>query len=97
MDLWVARWLGFGPLGGKMLAISVRKFVEFRRTSDLKLVGLKLLECSWGASLDLLDPGGRSGPPYVGVTTVGPKDILVLGPNLNKIQKVLTGQNSCID
>ena len=35
LDPWVARWLGSGPVGGTMLAISdmlsMRKSVEFRR------------------------------------------------------------------
>ena len=85
-DPWAARWLGFGPLGGKMLAISVRKFVEFRQNVQFEIGWTQLLECSWGPSL-VLDPWGPLGTPQVGVTTVGPKDVLVLGPNLNKIQR----------
>ena len=86
-----------GPVDGMMLAIpdmlSMQKFVEFGGTSDLKLVGLSLLECSWGPSLVLLDPWGSLGTPLVGVTTVGPKDVLVLGPSLNKIQRSSLGKS----
>ena len=43
-------------------------------------------------------PGGvPRDPPYFGVTSVGPKVVLVLGPSLNKIKKVLTVLKQFID
>ena len=76
-------WIG--PLGCKMLMIldnlPMRRFFfenfrQFRR------------ECSWGP-LDGAMASGPGGvprdPPYFGVTSVGPKVVLVLGPSLNKI------------
>ena len=105
LDLWVAIWLGSGPLGGKigsldsamawildnlspMRSFFFEKFVKFRR------------KCSWGP-LDGAMASGPGGvprdPPYFGVTSVGPKVVLVLGPSLNKIKKVLTVLKQFID
>ena len=83
-DLWVAIWLGFEPLGSKMLMIldnlPMRRFFfeNFRQISAV-FVG----SIGWRDGF-FWTLGGQT--PHVGVTSVGPKVVLVLGPSLNKIK-----------
>ena len=64
-------------------------FEIFRQISA---VGLRLLSVL-GVHRLLLDPWGPLRTPQVGVTTVGPKDVLVLGPSLNNIQRSSLGKS----
>ena len=85
-----------GPVGGEMAWIS--DHFPMRRSFFFEKFSRQISAVFLGSIVRSSGPGGvPRDPPYFGVTSVGPKVVLVLGPSLSKIQEVLFGQNSCID
>ena len=89
----MAGWLGFEPLGSKIGLLNsamawILDNLPMRRFFFEKFFRQISAEVFLG-SIGWLDGffwtlGGQT--PHVGVTSVGPKVVLVLGPSLNKIE-----------